>query len=121
MAGSNIPFDGYPAPGAEAIRINWKGWIRGNNNYQQGGYNLNATALGMPGGIEDAWPAYRTQSGNYFLAVFYPLAMNNANDVLPRAIPAPYVTLKWYAANGTEVANNTNLAAEVSLLAASGI
>lgn len=120
MAGSNIPFDGYPAPGAESTRNQWKGWIRGNNNYQVGGYNLNASALGMSG-IEDAWPAYRTQSGNYFMAVFYPVAANNANDVVNRAIPPSYVTLKWYSANGTEVANNTSLAAEFSLLRAAGI
>lgn len=124
MPSKNIPYDGYPAPGADATRNQWKGWIRGpgpsEGNYQAGGYNLNATALGMSA-IEDAWPAFRAGSGNFFVTVNYPVQSNNANDVLVRAIPPTYVTLKWFAANGTEVANNTNLAAEYSLLSATGI
>jgi hypothetical protein len=118
MANQSIPFSGYPAPGAESTRIQWKGDHWGAANYQQGGYNLNASALGMSN-IEVAATSKLSQSGNYYANVLYPA--NSGNNEL-RAIPPTYVTVKWYyAANSVEVANNTNLSAEVSLLTASGI
>ncbi len=121
MSNTNIPYDGYPAPGADSTRNQWKGWIRGISTYQAGGYNLNASQLGMSG-IEDAWPAFRSQSGNYYATVNYPVQANNGNDALPRAIPAPYVVIKWFSANGTEATNNnTALPNEFSLLSAFGV
>ena len=117
MANQSIPYDGYPAPAARAIRNDWSGDHFGPANYQVGGYNLNATALGM-NRIEEARFAYRAQSSNYYAAAFYPA---NSGNNETRAIPPGYVTVKWYAANATEVANNTNLSADVSHLSAVGI
>lgn len=102
----NVPYDGYPAPGATAIRLDWKGDHFGPANYQQGGYNLNASALGMAG-IEDISPSAFSQSGNFFARFFYPANASNINE--QRAIPAPYVTVKWYyAANSVEIPSNNN-------------
>lgn len=118
----NIPYDGYPAPGGITVKNDWKGDHFGpgpsQGNYQQGGYNLNAAALGMSR-IEHAIPAQQSQSGNYFAKVFYP-AISGNNEV--RAIPPGYVVIKWYiAANSAEVANDTNLSAESTLLVVQGL
>jgi hypothetical protein len=113
-----IPYDGYPAPGAEAVKNQWAGDFFGSNNYQIGGYNLNASSLGMLR-IETAGFSALSQSGNYFAKAIYPaISGNNEN----RAPTFPYVTVKWYyAANSVEVANNTNLSAEVAQLRAYGL
>jgi hypothetical protein len=118
----SIPYDGYQAAGADAIRIQWRGDHFGpgipDGNYQAGGYNMNASAFGMQR-IEEAAVSYRTQSGNYYAAVFYPASSGN-NEI--RAVPPSYVTLKWFnAANSVEVANNTNLSAEVTYLRVVGV
>ncbi len=118
----SVPYDGYPASGASATRPEWAGDHFGpgvlQGNYQQGGYNLNASALGMSR-IEIAAFAPRSQSGNYYALPFYP-AGSNINEL--RAIPPSYVTVKWFiASNGVEVANNTNLSTECTLLTARGL
>jgi len=118
----SVPYDGYPADGASATRPEWAGDHFGpgpsQGNYQAGGYNLNASALGMSR-IEVLSFAARSQSGNYYALPFYPAA-SNINET--RAIPPSYVTVKWYtAANGVEVANNTSLIAEVTLMTARGL
>lgn len=117
----SVPYDGYPAPGAAAIRVDWAGDHFGpgpsQGNYQAGGYNLNASALGMSR-IERIDFSARAQSANYYALAFYPAASNIAEQ---RAIPPSYVTVKWYAANGTEVGNNTSLIAEVSTMTARGL
>lgn len=119
MARQSIPYDGFPAPGAAAIKIDWRGDHFGpNNNYQAGGYNLNATGLGMSC-IELAQFSAFSQSGNYYARAFYPANSGNGES---RAIPPTYVTVKWYSANGTEATNNNAaLGAECVQLFASGI
>jgi len=117
MAQQNIPYDGYPAPGARAVKLEWAGDHWGSNNYQQGGYNENAPYFGM-GRIELAGVSALAQSGNYYAKVIYPALSGNAEQ---RAPTFPYITIKWYFANNTEVANNTNLSAEVVQLAITGI
>lgn len=117
MSQAQIPFAGYPAPGSEAVKIGWRGHIIGPANYQVGGYNLNASALGMSC-IEEAGAASLDYSGNYYARVVYP---NNAANNEAQAVPPTYVTIKWYAANNSEVGNNTNLSAEISLFRAIGI
>lgn len=118
MANKNIPYDGYPAPGAAATRLDWAGDHFGPAAYPPGGYNLNFTALGFYGGIEELRFADRAQSGNWYARAYYPANASGPNE--KRAIPAPYVTIKWFAANGTE-ANNNNLSAEVIRMFAQGI
>ena len=118
----SVPFDGYPGPGVSAIRLEWAGDHFGpgvsQGNYQAGGYNLNASALGMSR-IESLSFSARAQSGNYYALPFYP-ANSNINE--NRAVPPSSVTVKWYtAANGVEVANNTNLSTEVSQMYSRGI
>ena len=122
MAGQNIPYDGYPAPAGRTVKIDWSGdhWGPGNTqgNYNTGGYNLNATALGMVR-FESVGVSSQSQSGNYFAKVFYPAVSGN-NEL--RAPTYGYVTVKWYyAANNNEVAANTNLNGEVVQLTAIGI
>lgn len=118
MAQGFVAFDGYPAPGAEAIRIQAKGDYFGPGNYQQGGYNLNATSIGMSC-IEEIHFSPLAQSGNFYARAYFP--PNSGNNEI-RAIPPTYVIVKWYAANGSEVpSNNTVLAAECAQLWASGI
>ena len=112
-------YDGYPAPGARATRIDWAGDEFGPANYQQGGYNLNANAYGFYGAIEEVRFAFRSQSQNYFAAAFYPANASAPGEL--RAIPAPAVTVKWFHANGTEVGNNNNISAEVIRMYAIGI
>ena len=104
MARQSIPFDGYPAPGAASIKNDWRGVHFGpNNTYQAGGYNMTAQELGMTS-IEMAQHADFSQSGNYYIRFTFPLKDGN-NET--RAIPAPYINVKWYiASNGTEVSNN---------------
>lgn len=114
---AGIAYDGYPAPGAEAIKIPWRGDYIGPANYQANGYNMNATAFGMAR-FEAVQFDFLTQSQNYYARAIRPAASSNNQT---RAIPPSYVTVKWYAANGTEVANNSNLSAEIIYLGIIGI
>ena len=125
MSRQSIPVDGYPAPGADAIKEVWRGdhWGPGNNantgNYLTGGYNLNASALGMAG-IEVAAVSALSQSGNYFARIIYPANFSANTEV--RAPTYSYVKVLWYvASNSNEVGNNTDLSAEVVRLSAIGI
>jgi hypothetical protein len=106
-----IPLPGYsaarPKPGIE-----WAGDYQGNANYQQGGDKLFATDLGMSG-IEQVNFSFggNSMSQNYTAKAFQPANSSNANEGF--APSYGNITLKWfYAANGVEVANNTNLSAE---------
>lgn len=117
MARQSIPYDGYPAGGARAVKLEWAGDHFGSNNYQAGGYNLNATDLGMSR-IEVAGFSAIAQSNNYYARAQYPAISGAAEQ---RAPTFPYVKVVWFAANGTEVANNSNLSAEVAQLSAVGI
>lgn|SRR5690242_1099899 len=110
MSQQSIPYDGYPAPGALCTKNIWLGDHFGSNNYQAGGYNLNASQLGMS---RVHWVnfSFLAQSGNY-----YPRAIfaNTSAPAEQRATGFPNFTVKWYFANGTEANNNANLAAEVA-------
>lgn len=119
MARQSIPFDGYPAPGAAAIRNDWRGDHFGpNNTYQAGGYSLYAKDLGMSG-IELAEFSAFSQSGNYYARALFP-ANSGGNE--NRAVPPTFVNVRWYSANGTEATNNnTALVSECVQLWASGI
>jgi hypothetical protein len=97
-------------PSASAIRSYGVYDIFGNNNYQNTGDSYTAQQFGL-GGIEIMDPQGRTNSGTYAVAVLPPANIsNNAEQFAPCY---NNVTLHWYSANGTEVGNNTNLAAEV--------
>lgn len=109
MAQQQIPCPGYMAPGV-LNRLFWTGDIFGNNNYQQGGYNLTAAAFGMSG-IEYLETTGPSNSGNF---VLYPIWGNNANSGEQQAnTPKTLLVKVFNFANNVEVANNTNLAGEV--------
>jgi hypothetical protein len=83
----------------------------GNNNYQQGGDKTYASDWGLSGIEHFGVQSGRSASGTYSVVVYPPANSSNANE----SVASTYnnVTLKWlYAANGVEVANNTNLSAE---------
>ena len=91
-------------------RVYWEGDIFGNNNYQTTGDLYTASQFGMAG-ISFVSPNDRSLSGTYVPAAIFPA--NSSNSAEANA-PAPAnFNLHWYAANGTEVANNSNLGAEV--------
>lgn len=117
MARQAIPYDGYPADGARAVKIEFAGDYFGPANYQANGYAMAPSSIGM-GRIETVNFSFRTQSENYFVAAFYP-AISGANE--QRAPGFNSVTIKWFSANGTEVANNSNLSAECAQMIAVGI
>ncbi len=116
MAAQNIPYDGYPAPGALSTKYQWAGDHFGSNNYQAGGYNLNATALGFTR-FHFVNTSYLAQSGNYYARVIY---NNTSAPAEARATGFPTVTMKWFFANNTEANNNANLSAEVIQMYAFG-
>jgi hypothetical protein len=101
---------GSMAPGGSAVKIYWCGDIFGNNNYQNTGDLYTAAQFGMSG-IEMVNVNDRTQSGTYVPSAIFPANASNTAELFAPA-PANF-NLHWYSANGTEVGNNTNLAAEV--------
>ena len=118
---ANIPVPSYPQSG-------WpkKEWFKadrpGPANYQQGGNNMYANECGMSG-FEELSLVFGglTASGTYF-GKFYPpsTAIQVVTEV--SAPLFPYVIVKWfYSANSVEVANNTNLAAELFRFGAVGV
>lgn len=119
MGRQSVPCDQYPAPGTPAIKNWWvgdhfgPGNAGGSANYNQNGYNLNASALGI-NGFEVVDGFGTSQSGNYIARRFYPAISGNSNVQETRGATFPYVTIEWfYAANNIQVANNTDLSAEV--------
>lgn len=117
MARQSIPYDGYPQPGGDAIRIPWRGDHFGIANYNNGGYNLTAQSLGLSA-MEAVWFSNRSQSGNFYAQVVYPA---NSNSGEQRAVPPTAVTIKWYFAANNVEAGGQNLANEVSMLEVMGI
>lgn len=102
-----VAFDGYPQPVSEK-RI-WIGDVFGPQNYQVGGYPFQSKSVGMVG-VEWADFAAGSNSGNYFVSAVYPGGSGNMEY---RAVTAGNLTVQWYyAANGTEVGNGTDLSAE---------
>lgn len=109
MPQQQIPCPGYMAPNFPG-RLTWAGDVWGNNNYQQGGYNLTAQSFGMSG-FEYLENTGYSNSGNYLMV---PIWSNNAtNTELQANTPKTLLVKCYYQANSVEVANNTNLAAEV--------
>lgn len=112
-----IAYAGYPAPGALSVKNIFAGDFFGTNNYQAGGYNLNASALGLSR-IEFAQFSRLTQSANYYAVANYPASSGNNEQ---RATGFSRVVVTWFAANGTEVSNNSDLSAECAQLFAFGM
>lgn len=121
MAGQNIPYAGYPGPGVTAIRNEWAGDHFGpgvtQGNYQANGYNMSAQSFGMSR-IETVGASAWAQSNNFYVVVRYPASSANTET---SAVGFNSVNIRWYAANNNEVANNTNLNAEVVQLRAYGL
>ena len=105
----NIPCDGYPASAALCVKKHYVGDHFGSNNYQQGGYNINASDLAMSG---FEWVTFTagSNSGNYTASATLAGASGNMEQ---RARVFPSIAMQWYYANNSnEVANNTDLSAE---------
>lgn len=121
--GQVIPLQNYPTAAWGATRVS-RGDFFGSNSYQQGGEVQTPIPFGFAGGIEEmgfSGGGY-SASGTYFARVAYPANSFSASELKATSwgqnassannTNAPVV--KWfYAANSVEVANNTNLAAEV--------
>jgi len=104
-----IPCPGYMSP-SPPHRLYWIGDVYGNANYQQGGYNLSSAVFGMSG-FEYVENVGYSNSGNYIMV---PIWGNNANvNALRANTPANLLVKCYYQANSVEVANNTNLSAEM--------
>ncbi len=123
MSRQSIPCDQYPGSTLPA-KIQWVGDHFGpgananTGNYTTGGYNLNSSAIGFTG-IEFVQTGSYSESANYFARIFYPNVSGNTET---RAATFASVNVKWYyAANSNEVANNTDLSAEVVRVFANGI
>lgn len=107
----------YPAPigGSSLILITTH---QGNANYQAGGYTISANQFGW--GRFDYVSASQSfnhnNTGNYYANIYYPVAqapaVTSGNIVGDIPSGSNNVTIKWFAANGTEAANNSNLATE---------
>lgn len=126
MARQSVPYDQYPLSGFGGSKIGWAGdhfgpGTAGNTgaNYNQNGYNLNASSLGFPGGFEKIDLGY-SKSQNYYARAYYPNNTSNASET--RAVQPSYVIVTWYyAANSVQVANNTDLSGECIVMWALGI
>ncbi len=115
-----IPLPGYMAPGADAIRLKWRGDYFGPALYQAGGNVSFATDYGMVG-IEDAGFAFGgVCSNNTYTAkcVMPPSASSNAELYAPTY--ANMTVQFYYTANSTEVAGNTNLSNVAGRLSVTG-
>ena len=116
MARQSVPYGQYPLNAGFSTKITWAGdhfgpGAAGNtgNNYNQNGYTINASSLGLSN-FERVDLGY-SLSQNYFARAYYP--NNTANASETQAVPPTSVTVTWYyAANSVQVANNTDLSAE---------
>ena len=109
----------YPQPfGTRKIAI---GVVQGPLSYVAGGQSLTPTQAGMAN-FDGAMPMgssfNNSATGGYLTQVLMPtgyappVANNNVAGNPPRINAASSINLKWTAANGTEVGNNTNLSSE---------
>lgn len=104
--GNAIACPGYSAPAPS--RIWWEGDLFGNNNYQQGGYNLTGQPFGISRFEHFDVSGWSNNGGTYVLV---PDWSNNSSAVENQApTPANLLVKCYYSANSVEVANNTNLA-----------
>lgn len=104
------PVAGGAGPAIAKNRIYFEGDIFGNNNYQNTGDLYPASTFGMSG-ITFMHATGRSQSGNFGVSPIFPANASNSNEQFAPAYAN--FNLHWYSANGTEAANNSNLAAEV--------
>jgi len=108
------PTPGGGGPGQQCVKLYWAGDLFGNNAYVGGANNTgdlyNASQFGMSG-IEFVNVNDRTYSTTYVPAAIFPANSANSNEAVGPC-PANFY-MRWFSANGTEVANNTNLAAEI--------
>lgn len=120
--GKFIKLPNYPTAAWGATQVN-RGDFFGSNNYQQGGEVQVPGTYGFQGieAIQFDGTAYSV-SNNYFARVSYPAnSFNSAEQLAPAfgqtasaANNTNAPVIKWFiASNNAEVANNTNLAAEV--------
>ncbi len=105
-------------PGAAAVKHYGVYDIFGNNNYQTTGDLYTASQFGI-GGVEFVDVADRTHSGTYSAAALPPANSSNSSELV--APCANNFTLHYYSANGTEVANNTDLSAEILRIKIMGV
>src|SRR5271156_6602423 len=103
-ANAVIPYDGYPQPAG--AKLECAGDLFGTANYQAGGYNINCQPFGFT--RFEHFAGSGTQSNNYTTRVHFPANTSVGGEL--RATGNANFTIVWYAANGTEVANNSNLA-----------
>lgn len=112
-----IPLPGYTSPVGYMRKLVWSGDLSGSNNYQAGGYQIAATDFGMTGieemgfgfgGINISGAAQNT----YVVKVKPPA--NLASNSVGQAPCFATATLQWYvSANNAEVANGTDLSAQM--------
>ncbi len=107
----------YPAPvgGSSNVLITTH---QGPSNYQAGGYTITAAQFGW-GRFDHVTASVsfnHNNTGNYYGSVFYPTAqapaVTTGNIVGEIPTGSNSVTLKWFAANGTEANNAANLTTE---------
>ena len=114
-ANAVVPYDGYPQPvGAKRECL---GDLFGTANYQAGGYNINCQPFGFTRFEHIVFSG--SQSNNYTMRAHFPANTSGANEA--RSTGNNNFVVVVYASNGTEAANNANLAAEVFQFHARGI
>lgn len=114
-ANAVIPYDGYPQPAG--AKRECSGDFFGTANYQAGGYNVNCQPFGFT--RFEHLTLGTSQSNNYQARAHFPANTSVGGEA--RATGNNNFVVCIYAANGTEVANNSNLAAEVFQFYARGI
>jgi len=114
-ANAVVAYEGYPQP--VGARRECAGDLFGTANYQAGGYNVNATSFGFT--KFEHLTLSQSQSNNYYVRAHFPANTSTANET--RAVGNNNFVLVWYAANGTEAANNANLSAEIVQFYARGM
>jgi hypothetical protein len=97
------------------------GVVQGPLSYQQGGFSVTPTQVALTNfdGAEALGGSFNsTATGGYKVQVLMPtsyappVANNTVSGNPPRVSAVSSVNLRFTAANGTEVANNTNLTSE---------
>ncbi len=119
--GKFVSLGNYPTSAWGATKVA-KGDFFGSNNYQQGGEVLVPGSFGLQSIESVEFSGAFAPSNNYFARVAYPAnSFNAAEQIAPTFSQTPSganntnaPVVKWFiASNNAEVANNTNLAAEL--------
>ena len=118
MSATVILLPNYPQPfGTRSIAV---AQVQGPLAYQAGGVTINPQSVGFSkfDYVSSDASANNATTGGYKVQVLWPtsavplVANNNVQGNPPTINSANSVNLRWTAANGNEVANNTNLSAE---------